>query len=551
MRKQIKRVAAVVFAALFTVGSVFSSPAAPVASAEEQEEGVGVHAKIETFEKNFELTMEQKIYAIDEINRAVSIVTDSDMSDLEKYYRLALWLNDRATYDSEFWSGRYYMEYYRHQWDSYGVLTDKSVCAGIAITYAALCHAAGLPCKFVRLDPAKGLDHTINYIPNINGNAYYVDVTEGDFIQSDECSAFARSVDKGFAYITKDCTNHSFEYRDWLDRYYDEPEAENEKNKDKDKDTSIKKEIIKEKEEQEEQEEQEEYKDYQLCTLGIKGCFRTTYHDWFKEYALHQDTDKDFFEDYVEKGSGQRGVHYAKYEDYPKQFSATEKPGIWFLEDFYRDPKAVEAALRGNVLNKEIFNTEGLREIYDCKDEKELIETVKYDMSAQIFPSYDSETGKIVPEEKWLGPDTDFVVSCDSFDKSQQKAMITIKGIGEYSGSFTIPVKLKKANPMKVSGKTATIKYSDVKKKAQTIKRAKAISVSNAKGAVNYAFVSAKKDEKDFKKYFNIKSATGDVVVAKGLKKGTYKVKAKVSADGTKTYGSSGQKSVTIKVVVK
>ena len=54
-----------------------------------------------------------------------------------------------------------------------------------------------------------------------------------------------------------------------------------------------------------------------------------------------------------------------------------------------------------------------------------------------------------------------------------------------------------------------------------------------------------------FKKYFNIKSGTGDVVVAKGLKKGTYKVKAKVSSEGTKTYGSSGQKSVTFKVVVK
>ena len=65
---------------------------------------------------------------------------------------------------------------------------------------------------------------------------------------------------------------------------------------------------------------------------------------------------------------------------------------------------------------------------------------------------------------------------------------------------------------MKISGKTATIKYSDVKKKAQTIKRAKAISVSNAKGAVYYTFVSAKKDDKDFKKYFNIKSGIFSVI---------------------------------------
>lgn len=95
-----------------------------------------------------------------------------DMSDLEKYYMLALWENYSVRYDSEFWSGGYDFDHYSHQWDAYGVLEEhKGVCAGIAVTYAVLCHAADLPCKFTRCDGY--LDHTINWIPDINGHSYY------------------------------------------------------------------------------------------------------------------------------------------------------------------------------------------------------------------------------------------------------------------------------------------------------------------------------------------------------------------------------------------
>ena len=53
-----------------------------------------------------------------------------------------------------------------------------------------------------------------------------------------------------------------------------------------------------------------------------------------------------------------------------------------------------------------------------------------------------------------------------------------------------------------------------------------------------------------FKKYFKINKTTGKVTVKKGLKKGTYKIKVKVSAAGDNNY-KSGNKTVTLTIKVK
>ncbi len=116
----------------------------------------------------------------------------------------------------------------------------------------------------------------------------------------------------------------------------------------------------------------------------------------------------------------------------------------------------------------------------------------------------------------------------------------------------TISWKINKAaNPLTVKAKTATVKYKKLKKKAQTIKRAKAITVSKAQGKQSYKLVSAKKGKKSFKKKFKINAKTGNVTVKKGLKKGTYKVKIKVKAAGNTNYKASVWKTVTFKVKVK
>ena len=101
------------------------------------------------------------------------------------------------------------------------------------------------------------------------------------------------------------------------------------------------------------------------------------------------------------------------------------------------------------------------------------------------------------------------------------------------------PVKpVKKANTLKVSGKTVKVK----KNKKTVIKKEKAFTIRNAKGKVTF------KKAKGNKKITVAKN--GKITVKKGLKKGTYKVKVKVTAAGNATY-KAATKTVTVTVKVK
>jgi len=110
---------------------------------------------------------------------------------------------------------------------------------------------------------------------------------------------------------------------------------------------------------------------------------------------------------------------------------------------------------------------------------------------------------------------------------------------------------VKGTNPIKLKGKIVTIEAKDLKKKAKTIKRAKAIKLSKQKGKLSFKLVSAKKGGKNFKSKFKINAKTGKVTVKKGLAKGTYKVTVKVKAKGNSNYKASKWKKVTFKVKVK
>ena len=112
--------------------------------------------------------------------------------------------------------------------------------------------------------------------------------------------------------------------------------------------------------------------------------------------------------------------------------------------------------------------------------------------------------------------------------------------------------KNKKANTLTVKGKTVTIKYSKLKKKKQTVARGKLIAVSKAQGKVTYKKVSvgSKAINKKYGKKITINARTGKVTVAKGLKKGTYKVKTKVTAAGNNKYKALTKNvTFTIKVI--
>ena len=116
----------------------------------------------------------------------------------------------------------------------------------------------------------------------------------------------------------------------------------------------------------------------------------------------------------------------------------------------------------------------------------------------------------------------------------------------------TIKWKINKAaNPLKIKGKTAKVKYTKIKKKAQILAVTKVIKCGrNGQGKMSYKISSVKKKSKEFKGKITINKNTGNVKVNKGLKKGTYIVKAKVRAEGNANYKASDWMNVKFKIKV-
>lgn len=109
----------------------------------------------------------------------------------------------------------------------------------------------------------------------------------------------------------------------------------------------------------------------------------------------------------------------------------------------------------------------------------------------------------------------------------------------------------KATNPLKLKAKTGLVKYSKLKKKAQSLAVTKVIKFKKKlNDKKTYTLSSAKKGKKSFKKYFKLNKKTGKVTVKKGLKKGTYKIKAKVKAAGNSKY-KAVTKTVTFTIKVK
>ena len=134
--------------------------------------------------------------------------------------------------------------------------------------------------------------------------------------------------------------------------------------------------------------------------------------------------------------------------------------------------------------------------------------------------------------------------------KITKAATYTATGVKTYTctvcgatKSETIPKLSKKANPLSVNAKSVTFSAAKLKKSALTADRKKILSLSKAKGAVAFAKVSGNSK-------IVINKKTGKLTAKKGLKKGTYKVKIKVTAAGTSVY-KKGAKTVTVNVIVK
>ena len=125
-----------------------------------------------------------------------------------------------------------------------------------------------------------------------------------------------------------------------------------------------------------------------------------------------------------------------------------------------------------------------------------------------------------------------------------KKATVKAAGVKTYTCTVCKATKTEAIakNNFTVKAKKATVKFSKLSRKNQTVKRAKAVTVKNAKGKVSYKI--AKKN-----KNFTV-AKNGKITVKKGLKKGTYKIKIKVTAAGNADYAKAA-KTVTVTIVVK
>ena len=112
---------------------------------------------------------------------------------------------------------------------------------------------------------------------------------------------------------------------------------------------------------------------------------------------------------------------------------------------------------------------------------------------------------------------------------------------GSYGGAKGLYYKItKKTNTMKVKTAKKTVKFNTVKKKSVKVAP---ITVKKAVGTKTFKKLSGDKK-------ITVNKKNGKFTVKKGIKKGTYKIKVKVSAKGNSTY-KAASKTVTVKIVVK
>lgn len=144
---------------------------------------------------------------------------------------------------------------------------------------------------------------------------------------------------------------------------------------------------------------------------------------------------------------------------------------------------------------------------------------------------------------------TDYTVSYSN-NTNAGTATVTITGKGSYSGTLKKTFTINKASQsltVKYSS-SKTVKYSKLKKKAQTVKTI--TKVSGAKGTKTYTLSSATKSSKSYSSKFSVNKSTGKITVKKGAAKGTYTLKVKVTSSATTNY-KKATKTVTIKIKVK
>lgn len=177
------------------------------------------------------------------------------------------------------------------------------------------------------------------------------------------------------------------------------------------------------------------------------------------------------------------------------------------------------------------------------KDKKLVLTKTAYTWNGKVQkPTVKTVGGKA------LKSGTDYTVKySNASSKAAGSYTVTVTGKGNYTGtSAKATYKINKAaNPLAIKAATATVKYSAVKAKAQTLAVSKVISFTKkGQGTMTYAKASGNAK-------ITINKTTGKITVKKGLAKGTYKVKLTAKAAGNANYKASAVKTVTGTIIVK
>ena len=248
------------------------------------------------------------------------------------------------------------------------------------------------------------------------------------------------------------------------------------------------------------------------------------------------------------------------YSDYPELVSAVRDAEEARSEASELRTKADDAAAEAetalDAYKTAKANYDTKKAAYDtAKSEYEKVSeayeaATNIEMATITVPSQTYKGSALTPtpvvklDGRTLVYETDFTTDYAN-NRNAGKASVTVKGTGDYHGEVTKNFTIKRAaNKLKISPKTATVKYSKVKKKTQYLAVTNVIKFSNkGTGKLTYTKASGNKG-------ITINKTSGKVTVKKKLKKGTYKINVKVKAAGN-TNISSATKAVTFKVKVR
>ena len=130
--------------------------------------------------------------------------------------------------------------------------------------------------------------------------------------------------------------------------------------------------------------------------------------------------------------------------------------------------------------------------------------------------------------------------------KYSLKVSVKASGNSSYKAATrTVSVTIKvitAENPIIVSGNTVTVSGDALAAGTLTVARNDAIVVKNAKGTLSYKKISGPE-------LITVDSSSGSITIGTGLVAGTYNVKIKVTAAGTKNY-KKGSETADVDIVV-